>query len=86
MDDPVGNGTSKRMVLLVTTIASFIFPFALSSVNIALPTIAKELSLDAVTLSWIATAYLLSSAALQVPGNIAGISLQGYRASGPGYT
>jgi len=74
MDDPVGNGTSKRMVLLVTTIASFIFPFALSSVNIALPTIAKELSLDAVTLSWIATAYLLSSAALQVPfGRIADI-------------
>jgi len=70
----VGNGTSKRMVLLVTTIASFIFPFALSSVNIALPTIAKELSLDAVTLSWIATAYLLSSAALQVPfGRIADI-------------
>ena len=70
----MGNGTSKRMVLLVTTIASFIFPFALSSVNIALPTIAKELSLDAVTLSWIATAYLLSSAALQVPfGRIADI-------------
>jgi EmrB/QacA subfamily drug resistance transporter len=74
MDDPVGNGTGKRMVLLVTTIASFIFSFALSAVNIALPTIAKELSLDAVTLSWIATAYLLSSAALQVPfGRIADI-------------
>jgi EmrB/QacA subfamily drug resistance transporter len=74
MDDPVGNGTSKRMVLLVTTIASFIFPFGLSAVNIALPTIAKELSLDAVTLSWISTAYLLSSAALFVPfGRIADI-------------
>ena len=74
MDDPVGNGTGKRMVLLVTTIASFIFPLALSAVNIALPTIAKELSLDAVTLNWIATAYLLSTAALLVPfGRIADI-------------
>jgi EmrB/QacA subfamily drug resistance transporter len=74
MDDPVGNGTGKRMVLLVTTIASFIFSFALSAVNIALPTIAKEQSLDAVTLSWITTAYLLSSAALLVPfGRIADI-------------
>ena len=67
MDDPVGNGTSKGVVLLVTTIASFIFPFALSAVNIALPTIGKELSLDAVTLGWIVTAYIMSSAALFVP-------------------
>jgi EmrB/QacA subfamily drug resistance transporter len=74
MDDPVGNGTSKGVVLLVTTIASFIFPFALSAVNIALPTIGKELSMDAVMLGWIATAYLMSSAALLVPfGRIADI-------------
>jgi EmrB/QacA subfamily drug resistance transporter len=70
----VGKGTSKRMVLLVATIASFLFPFTLSAVNIALPTIGKELSLDAVTLGWIATAYLLSSATLLVPfGRIADI-------------
>jgi EmrB/QacA subfamily drug resistance transporter len=43
-------------------------------VNIALPTIGKELSLDAVILGWIATAYLLSTAALLVPfGRIADI-------------
>jgi EmrB/QacA subfamily drug resistance transporter len=43
-------------------------------VNIALPSLGKELSLDAVTLGWIATAYLLSSAALLVPfGRIADI-------------
>jgi EmrB/QacA subfamily drug resistance transporter len=74
MDDPVGKGTSKGVVLLVTTTASFLFPFMLSAVNIALPTIGKELSLDAITLSWIATAYLLSSATLLVPfGRIADI-------------
>ncbi len=72
MSDHAGNGVSKRAVLLVVTIASFIFPFMASAVNIALPTLGKELSLDAVTLGWIATAYLLSSAALLVPfGRIA---------------
>ena len=74
MDDPASNGDSKRVVLLVVTMASFVFPFMLSAVNIALPTIGKELSLDAVTLGWIATAYLLSSATLLVPfGRIADI-------------
>jgi EmrB/QacA subfamily drug resistance transporter len=74
MDDPVGNGTGKRAVLLVATTASFLYPFILSAVNIALPTIGKELSLDAVMLGWIATAYLLSSATFLVPfGRIADI-------------
>jgi EmrB/QacA subfamily drug resistance transporter len=72
MDEPAGNGAGKRVVLLVATAASFLFPFMSSAVNIALPTIGKELSLDAVTLGWISTAYLLSSAALLVPfGRIA---------------
>ncbi len=67
-------GTSKRVVLLVATTASFIFPFMGSAVNIALPRLGKELSLDAVMLGWIATAYLLSSATFLVPfGRIADI-------------
>ncbi len=74
MDNHAGNGDGKRVVLLVATIASFVFPFMASTVNIALPSLGKELSLDAVTLGWIATAYLLSSATLLVPfGRIADI-------------
>jgi EmrB/QacA subfamily drug resistance transporter len=74
MDDSMGKGTSKGVVLIVATIASFIFPFTGSAVNIALPSIGKELSLDAVMLGWIATAYLLSSATFLVPfGRIADI-------------
>lgn len=74
MADPMGKGTGKGVVLLVATIASFIFPFTLSAVNIALPRLGNELSLDAVMLSWIATAYLLSSATFIVPfGRIADI-------------
>ena len=74
MDDPVGKGTSKGLVLLATTTASFVFTFMASAVNIALPTIGRELSLDAVTLGWLATCYLLSSATFLVPfGRIADI-------------
>ena len=74
MDDQAGNSASKGVVLLVATMASFIFPFMASSVNIALPSLGKELSMDAVTLGWIATAYLLSSATFLVPfGRIADI-------------
>jgi EmrB/QacA subfamily drug resistance transporter len=74
MDEPAGNGTSKRVVLLVTTIGSFIFPFLLSAVNVALPPLAKELSLDAVTLGWMNAAYILSLATFSVPlGRIADI-------------
>ena len=74
MDDSAGNSTSKGLVLLVTTTAAFVFPFMASAVNIALPTIQKELSLNAITLGWVATAYLLSSATFLVPfGRIADI-------------
>jgi len=45
-----------------------------SSVNIALPTIGHEFGLDAVTLSWIATSFLLAAAVLIVPfGRLADI-------------
>jgi Arabinose efflux permease len=72
--NPASNKTSKEAVLLVATMASFLFPFMGSSVNVALPSIGRELSLDAVTLSWIATAYILASAALLIPfGRIADI-------------
>ncbi|MBE0431309.1 MAG: MFS transporter [Dehalococcoidia bacterium] len=74
MRDPAGNDTGQRVLLLVATMTFFLFPFMASSVNVALPSIGRDLSLDAVTLGWVATAYLLSSAAFLVPvGRIADI-------------
>jgi EmrB/QacA subfamily drug resistance transporter len=47
---------------------------ALSTVNVALPTIAGEFLMDAITLSWVATVYILTAAALLVPfGRVADI-------------
>jgi EmrB/QacA subfamily drug resistance transporter len=47
--------------------SSFLTPFTSSSVNIALPSIGTQLSLNAVALSWVATAYLLAAAVFLVP-------------------
>jgi EmrB/QacA subfamily drug resistance transporter len=70
----VDHAGTKRVVLFVTTIASFLSPFGMSSVNIALPSIEKEFQMDAILLSWVMTAYLLTSAMFLVPfGKIADI-------------
>jgi EmrB/QacA subfamily drug resistance transporter len=64
----------KRTTLFVVTLAAFLTPFDGSSVNIALPSIGKEFSMDAISLGWVATAYLLASAMFLVPfGRIADI-------------
>ena len=57
----------EKSALIVTTLTSFIGPFAISSVNVALPTIQAEFSADAVLLSWVATSFLLAMAVFLVP-------------------
>lgn len=74
MGNRLNRNVSKRTVLLVATMVSFVTPFMSSSVNIALPTIGKEFAMDAVLLSWVATSYLLATAVFLVPfGRIADI-------------
>ena len=64
----------EKSALIVTTLTSFMGPFSISSVNVALPTIQAEFSADAVLLSWVATAYLLAIAVFLVPfGKVADI-------------
>jgi len=64
----------KRVVLLIAILAGFITPFDGSAVNIALPAMGAEFHMDAIALSWIATAYLLAAALFLVPiGKIADI-------------
>jgi EmrB/QacA subfamily drug resistance transporter len=64
----------EKSALLVASITSFMGPFVISSVNVALPSIQKEFNADAVQLSWIATSLLLAVAVTLVPaGRIADI-------------
>ena len=64
----------ERSVLMVATVTSFLGPFMLSAVNVALPVIQNDLAATAVELSWIATSYLLATAVCLVPiGRIADI-------------
>jgi MFS family permease len=57
----------KKTVMFVTLLCSFLTPFMGSSVNVALPRIGAELSLGAVTLSWIPMSYMLAAAAFLLP-------------------
>ena len=66
-DNSTVSGNSNGIILLIACMSSFLTPFTSSSVNIALPSIGKRFSLDAVTLSWVATAYLLAAAVFLVP-------------------
>jgi EmrB/QacA subfamily drug resistance transporter len=60
--------------LAIASLGSFLTPFMLSSINIALPTIGREFGADAVLLSWVATSYLLAAAVSLVPfGKLADI-------------
>ena len=62
----------ERSALFVATLTSFMGPFMISSVNVALPAIQTDLQMNAVQLSWIATSYLLAVAIVLLPaGKIA---------------
>ncbi len=57
----------KFPALITAVTSSFLTPYMISAINIALPAIQLELGANAVLLSWVATAYLLSAAVALVP-------------------
>ncbi len=57
----------KKAALTVAVLSSFLTPFMISSVNVALPAIGDALHIHAVLLSWVATVYLLAAAATLLP-------------------
>jgi EmrB/QacA subfamily drug resistance transporter len=74
LQNNIQKGVSKKVVLVVVTIAAFLSPFMLSSINIALPPIGREFAMDAVQLAWVPTSYLLSATVFLLPfGRIADI-------------
>jgi len=70
----LNDNAAKLSALIIASLSSFLTPFMISSVNIALPAIGKEFKSDAVLLSWVATSYLLAAAVCLVPfGKLADI-------------
>lgn len=68
----VNDASTQRTALIIVWLSSFIAPLMLSAVNVALPRIAEGLHANAIVLSWVPTAYLLTSAVLLLPfGRIA---------------
>jgi EmrB/QacA subfamily drug resistance transporter len=64
----------RQAALLVTTVGAFLNPFMSSAINIALPSIGDELAMNAILLSWVATAFLVAATMFLVPlGRIADI-------------
>jgi EmrB/QacA subfamily drug resistance transporter len=74
MNRDMENDSVKRITLFSVSLAAFLTPFDVSAVNIALPSIGNEFAMDAISLEWVSTAYLLSSAMFLIPfGRIADI-------------
>jgi MFS family permease len=72
------NWTRKQVsILAIVAITSYMGTFLISSVNIALPAIEKSFQLEAVTLSWVVTAFLLATAMFLLPvgrwGDLTGV-------------
>jgi EmrB/QacA subfamily drug resistance transporter len=57
----------KKSVLLISTFAAFLTPFLTSAVNLALPSIGKDLHANAINLSWVISSFILTSAIFLLP-------------------
>jgi EmrB/QacA subfamily drug resistance transporter len=68
------NKRIQAAAAVVAGMAAFLAPFMSNAVNIALPSIGREFSASAVSLGWVASAYLLAAAVFLVPfGRLADI-------------
>lgn len=57
----------NRNLIIITTLSSFMTSFMGSSINVALPVIGTEFKTGTILLSWLATAYIMTTAVLLVP-------------------
>jgi EmrB/QacA subfamily drug resistance transporter len=74
MNSDSGTTIKNNIILIIATTTGFITPFLSAAVNIAIPTIRREFSLEAVVMTWVSTIFFLSVAVVQVPcGRLADI-------------
>ncbi len=66
--------TEKKTLMFIITLTSFFNAFMAAAINIAIPDIAKDFSMNASEISWVAMSFIISSAVFMVPfGKIADI-------------
>ncbi len=70
--DPSGRGTGHRSVLVVICLALATVVSAVASLNVAIPSIARDTHASLTELSWMVDAYALVFAALLLPGGAIG--------------
>lgn len=64
----------KRSALLVASVSSFLAPFMISAINVAIERIGDDFHLDAVLQGWVNSAYLLTATIFLIPfGRVADI-------------
>ncbi len=74
MKDDSSTAVKRNIILIISTATSFIMPFLVAAVNVAIPTIGREFTLEAWVMAWVGTVYFLSIAMVQVPfGRLADI-------------
>jgi len=74
MKNDSGITVKRYIILVISTATSFIMPFLVASINVAIPTISREFAMEAVLMAWVGTIYFLSVAMVQVPfGRLADI-------------
>jgi MFS family permease len=61
------NKVNPGALLFILCLGSSLVPFMSSALNLALPYINKDLSLNAVMSGWVPTSYMLTTAILQIP-------------------
>lgn len=68
------NLLQRRIILISTTMASFLVSYTISAVNVALPTIGLEFNLSPIEVGWIQNTYFLASVVFLIPfGKLADI-------------
>src|SRR5512136_1370483 len=70
----MASSPAKRYLLMISAGGSFLAPFMVSALIVAIPTIGQEFSMSASEMSWLATAFFLAASMFLLPmGRIADI-------------
>ena len=78
MNNVLKNEYKKWMIFAVTSMANLVVSFSINSLNLALPTLAKEFGVNQNNVSWLALVYsLIPCCTLLILGRIA--ELYGYK-------